>query len=329
MKRSQFPFAWFLPILGLLFFVKCSKIDVEPAKDSTDSSGFTLQAFRILLDSTGKGGFSLDSILKKHPNFSIRFEPISVGTFRVDMTTKRVVFEKNRNDWTIDSTKCEVCVDGACKKSKVVVRNYRFIETNNCDTLPDIGPISVGLLGQVPVTVWPRKSWGKVTEIRPGFYSATVVVSDSNRILFRAVGNSNYYGFDEVGFTVTDSLGKCHMGKIVFAIGDPCEAKAYDDSLVMTGTTGQWPVEQFLANDTSCGGPQEGLLFRISSNIIYSGTLSVFTPKGIITDTTINGIQFLKYRKQNLTATKDEFWYYMYDGSSTKITRAKIRIQFQ
>lgn len=324
---SKIVSAWSLIAL-LLGFAQCSKIDVEQPSP-TDTTAILLPVFHVAIDSSGKGSFSLDTLITKYPDFSLRFDPMVNGIFVVNVVKREARFEKNNDNWTIDSTEYELCVSGHCKIGKVVVRNYVIPIASECDSIAPIGPISVGQLGQVIIPISPRRSWGKVTEIRQGFYNATFL-TDSTKIQFRAVGNPNYYGFDEVGYTLVDSLGKCHRGVILFTIGDPCEATAFDDALTLTGNYGEWPVSQFHANDVDCSGPVDGLQFRISPQINYGNHLSIPTKNGTITDTIIGTTQLFQYRKRNLAATKDSCWYYIYDaGNSLKITRAKIRIKLE
>jgi len=313
----------------LLGFAQCSKIEVEqPAP--TDTAAIVAPVFRLAIDSTGKAILSLDSLMKKYPDFSILFEPISNGQFLVDLVKKEVRFEKNNNNWTIDSTNYELCLGKNCDFGKIIVRNFAPSVESECDSLAPIGPITVGSLSQTIVTLSPRKSWRKVTEIRPGLYNASIA-TDSTKIQFRAVDNPIFFGYDEVGYTLVDSLGKCHRGIVRLKIGDECSVEAADDVLSINGLSGQWNVSQLLDNEVSpCSIPLDGFQFRLATNQLSYVNTSIATPNGVASDTMINGIQTFFYRKRNLMATKDSLYYYLYDrDNSLRISRAKIRITFQ
>ena len=325
-----------LALLILMFgFAQCSKIDVEqPAP--TDPAAIVLPVFRVAIDSNGNGSISLDTLIQKYPDFSLRFDPMVNGKFIVDVVKREARFERNNNKWTKDSTIYELCVNGTCKSSRVIVRNYVVpiipVEPppDTCETVGAFGPILVPLAGQTPVQVSPRLSWGKVTEVRKGIYNATVFTGDSTKIQFRAVGNSTFYGYDEVGYTIVDSLGKCQRGIIKFIIGDDCSLEAVNDVVTVSSILTQWNVSQFLGNESSpCSIPLDGFQFRIKTSDLNYNSTQIATANGIATDTLINGNQFLTYRKTNLLATKDSLWYYLYDkDNSLRISRARIIINF-
>jgi len=326
---------WVLIVL-LFGFVQCNKIEIEQPI-TRDTATIVLPVFRLAIDSTGKASFSLDTLLNTYPDFSIRFDPISNGKFIIDIAKREVRFEKNNNNWTRDSTKFELCVGGNCNTGNAVVRNYIAPivipiepEPAGCDTIAPIGPILVGGSFQtIDVTVSIKKSSGKIIEIRNGIYGPHTILPDSTKIRFRAAGNPTYFGYDEVGYTLVDSLGKCRRGIIRFKIGDDCEAT--DDVLTINGVSSQRNVNQFLLNDvSSCSSTLDGFQFRLVSDRLNYVDTTIFTPNGIATDSTINGTQTFFYKKRNLAATKDSLWYYLYDkDNSMRVTRAKIRINFQ
>lgn len=313
----------------LLGFAQCSRIEVEQPTGG-DTTRIVIPAIRLELDSTGKGSFSIQSLIETYPEFSIRFDPMAHGRFVVDLSRQQVRFEKTDDDWLIDSTRYEVCVKGKCDSGKLVVRNFKPATPSACDTLPVIGPIRVALLGQATISVVARASFGKIVELRPGAYNVSILSTDSTKLFYRAVGNSQFLGYDEIGYSVRDSLGKCHRGIVQVVIGDECDVEATDDVLTVNSSFAQWPVSQFLANEASpCSIPLDGFQFRLSTSSLDYNYLKVNSPNGNFTDTLIAGTQFLRYRKTNTAATADSIWYYLYDrDNSLRISRAKIKLRF-
>lgn len=323
---------WSCSLLVLLgvFLAACTEVEDAQPKGKFETGTGPLPAFELRLDTNRlNGNVRFDSIAEGG-NFTIRFTPLTFGSIRIVNEGKAVEIQMVKSNWKADSTQYTITKNGVSRTGEIKIRNKSFFIPEPVDTSCIVMPIrtlylnfdaSLEIDGLFPTT-------GTVSQVMADFY--TVAIATGGNLNYTASGglHEQKWAWDTLRYNGETNTGRCVRGKIAIVLGDTCEPEAVEDEFLLPSGQALWPESALTANDRSCTGLLGNYLTRTDTIFDYGNYKVMTTRAGILTDTLVNGTQHYKYQRTSATIPEDEFFYYFKNNSSSRVTRAWVRIRF-
>jgi len=318
---------------SVLWQFSCSKIKEKDPILPVDTTTAAMPSLSLSVEEDSSVSLDLNPILPHNEPYTLQFGTLLHGKIMVEDGGKRLRYKSTSTGWKSDSTGYEFCRKGRCRTGVFKVINLNYVPVVVADTIiiPSIGPFYIGYLSSLEETLVPAGITGKLISLTHNYYTATIQESDSTKFLYFSGGGGTVgtFGFDDITYVVKASNGDLYKGGFEIVMGDTCgEARARNDPFDITGNTKTWLPAEWFANDQPCDFVEDNYNIRISLNA-YTDNLTVQTPNGEVTDTMVAGVQQLQYKRTNLSASEDTFWYYVKAGFNQRITRAKVKLRFQ
>lgn len=310
----------------------CTRVKESEPVLPVDTTKAPLPVLSLGVKEDSSATIDLSSILPQNEPYTLQFGTLLHGEIVMQAGGKSLQYKSKSTGWKSDSTTYQFCRKGICRTGFLKVINLDFkdsVMVSDTTLIPDVGPFYMGYLSSLEETLVPAGVNGKIISLTHLYYTANIQTPDSTKILYYSAGGgtAGTFGFDDVTYLIKAENGDVYKGRFGIIIGDTCEAQARNDTYQVTGNSMTWLASTWFQNDEPCFSTEENYQIRISPDT-YTDYLKLPTPNGEITDTIEAGVQKLKYRRTNLSATGDTFWYYVKAGFNNRITRARIQLVF-